>query len=70
MTICFIFKTGLESLQEEAGENLPEDIADNDSEEDDDGQLDRLNAAKCFKLLCLLCNGHVMLCYVVLCYVM
>ena len=32
-----IWQTGLESLQEEAGENHPEDIADNDSDEDDDG---------------------------------
>ena len=38
MSFSFTFKTGLESLQEEAGENLPEDIADNDSEEDDEGK--------------------------------
>jgi hypothetical protein len=30
-------------LQEEAGENHPEDIADNDSDEDDDGDYSALH---------------------------
>jgi hypothetical protein len=41
------WQTGLESLQEEAGENHPEDIADNDSDEDDDGEYSTVYSMTC-----------------------